>query len=73
MRRPALFSAIRVNKLSKSAWIDKDGNILWSPERPYVECKLLPTRWQLAWNVLIGKYDALDWKKLEPIDKEVSG
>jgi hypothetical protein len=59
-RQPELYSAKQLVKWN----VQRERNGEWIPARPIGHnVWKAKYRWMLAWNVLIGKYDALNWQE----------
>lgn len=60
-RQPDLYTPSEIKEwdvLSKSATSD------WKPARPMGHnLRPLSWRWKMAWGVLTGRYDVLDWRE----------
>ncbi|QJT71022.1 hypothetical protein GR7B_00224 [Vibrio phage vB_VcorM_GR7B] len=60
---PTLYDPQFLDEYDCQHKVIRGGKELWVPARPYgLQGAYLKTRLTLAWGVLTGRYDALDWK-----------
>lgn len=60
MRQPVKYSALNINKWDTHTCV----NGKWIPARPVGHnCHGFLHRWKIAYLVLIGRYDAVDWEE----------
>jgi hypothetical protein len=60
-KAPNIYTPVQIKKWDvDEGRRDKFGQMYYQPSRP-LHWDSIVIRFKLAWNVFIGKYDALDW------------